>query len=94
MDAAEKTYVRLLPHVSRCCFARVTKGDGLDLVGTGTFRYRCTNCDAEAVGRECTVLCACGIRLKAGTGPNAGIRCVPNLNPTPECPSRFVAEQK
>lgn len=78
----------LTDHCCRACFGRVLRreaDDGERLV------YRCANCGAEAEGRRESVLCCCGIKLK--TGADAGIRCVVNNAPSPECPSQIVAEQ-
>jgi len=75
-------------HVCRACFGRILKRESDD--GDG-WLYRCSNCGAEAAGRRETVICSCGIKLR--TGKDAGIRCMPNTQPTPECPSQIVAEQ-
>lgn len=80
----------LEPHVCRHCFGRLLSTDA----GTGFRRFVCSNCGAEAVGAAPDVLCACGMRLKQrgpGGGDDAGVRCGPNPNPTPEMPSQIVA---
>lgn len=79
----------LTDHVCRACMGRVVRRRTAD--GGGLLRYyRCTNCGAETRARTVSSLCACGIKLN--TGRDAGIRCVRNDNPRPECPSEIVAE--
>jgi DNA-directed RNA polymerase subunit RPC12/RpoP len=84
-DNAEKGTYEVLPHASRCCFARVLRRTEQD----GRRVYRCSNCDLEVEGHDHRVLCACGTKLK--TGVSAGLVCVHNDKPTPECNSRIVA---
>lgn len=77
----------LTDHACRACFGRIIVRETFD----GRRIYRCTNCGAEREGRTEAALCCCGIRLK--TGVDAGIRCQPNPDPTPEFPSEIVAAQ-
>jgi hypothetical protein len=53
--------------------------------------YRCAQCGARGDSDDASVICCCGIRLK--TGADAGVRCVVNDAPSPECPLEIVAEQ-
>lgn len=53
--------------------------------------YRCSNCGIEAEGRTEAAVCCCGIKLK--TGVDAGIRCHPASDPSPEFPSEITASQ-
>lgn len=85
----------LEPHVCRHCFGRlVSKADG---ARPGAWRFLCTNCGAEEVGAAPAVLCACGIQLRNhGPGPDlvdAGLRCQPNPEPSPDFPSLYVAAE-
>ena len=50
--------------------------------------YRCAGCGVEREGRNETVICACGIKLKTGT--DAGLRCVVSKEPTPEFPAEIT----
>lgn len=74
-------------HVCRCCFGRVLMREAFDRKKT----FRCSNCGIEAEGRTEAAICSCGIKLK--TGVDAGIRCGPNPDKTPEFPSEIVASQ-
>jgi hypothetical protein len=58
----------------------------------GRRTYRCSNCGAEREGASEAAICCCGIRFGRGRR-DAGIRCVPNPSPTPECPAEIVAVQ-
>lgn len=75
----------LIPHVSRCCYARVLarRGAGEGLV------YRCSNCGRDAEGEDSSVICACGSLLADGS--DARVRCQINEAPTPEWPGEIVA---
>ena len=98
LDLAQKMRARetedaawtLEPHVCRECFGRL-----VSCPGTGGRLYRCTNCDAEAVGATAAVLCACGTTVRRhgpGAGhADAGLRCRANPSQSPEFPSAFVA---
>lgn len=77
---------RLTAHCCRVCFARI-----LARPDAGETLYRCSNCGLEARSTRPETLCACGITLRGGR--NAGLRCVPNPAPTPECPSLIVVEE-
>lgn len=74
-------------HVCRVCFGRVLVRETF---GGGRV-YQCACCGAEAQGENESVICACGIKLK--TKIDAGIRCVPNEQKTPDCVSEIVAAQ-
>ncbi len=53
--------------------------------------YRCATCGTEATAARASAICCCGIKMR--TGRNAGIRCMPNPERTPEVPAEIVAEQ-
>ncbi len=92
-EGADATRWSLEPHVCRHCFGRLVSQVRPD----GDVRYHCTNCGAEAVGLEPSVLCACGLALRnhgpAGGVIDANLRCQPNPSPSPEFPSLFVAAE-
>jgi hypothetical protein len=76
-------------HVCAGCLGRVLKRQPV----TGPAIYRCSNCGSEARGRQGLkhpAICACG--MKVGNR-DAGIRCVVNPKPSPECPSEVVAKE-
>lgn len=75
----------LMPHVSRCCYARVLAREDAGEV----LVYRCSNCGLEAEGRDASVICACGSVLADGS--DARVRCQINEDPTPEYPGEIVA---
>lgn len=82
----------------RHCFGRLVSRCAADAGGDcDKTRYLCTNCGAEAVGLEPAVLCSCGTALRrhgpAAAPMNAGLRCQPNPEPTPDFPSLFVASE-
>lgn len=77
----------LAPHVCRVCLGRL-----LVTEHQGRRRWRCSNCGTEAHGATATVLCCCGIKLGKAQR-DAGIRCVANPDPRPECMSEIVAVQ-
>ncbi len=87
---------RLEPHICRGCFARLVSRP-VD----GGRQYQCTNCGAEAVAREASAVCCCGMKLRKSTATgkagglmiDAGIRCIPNPNQSPEFPALFVAAE-
>ena len=74
-------------HCCRVCFSRVLMREAFDHRRT----YRCAGCGAEAEGSREAVICSCGIRLK--TGVDAGIRCTPNAERSPEWPAEITATQ-
>ena len=74
-------------HICRVCFGRVLMREAFDHKRT----YRCSCCGIEADGRTEAAVCCCGIKLK--TGVDAGIRCGPNTDKSPEFPSEIVATQ-
>lgn len=78
----------LTAHVCRVCFGRVLRRSE----ERGERLYRCSNCGLQRAGADARAICACGIKLR--TGADAGIRCVENSQPTPECPALIVAEQR
>lgn len=87
---------QLEPHVCRRCFARIVSQP---LPG-GMRRFVCTNCGAEADGQNADAVCCCGIKIrkmgrtgKGGTLVDAGVRCIPNPNPTAMFPSLYVASE-
>ena len=87
---------RLEPHVCRECFARLVSFP----VGGGLRRYFCPNCGAEAEATSADELCCCGIKIrkpgrsgKAAVLVDAGVRCIPNPDPTPLFPSLYVASE-
>jgi hypothetical protein len=77
---------RLVPHCCRNCFGRI-----LSRPHAGETLYRCSNCGMEKLSTRPESICACGTALR--TGKNAGLRCVPNPEPRPECPSEYVVEE-
>lgn len=83
MIPAPVTSWTLTDHVCAECLGRVLRSlDGE--------RTRCSNCGAESTDRY-ESLCCCGIRLK--NGRDAGIRCMPNPQQTPELPCEIVATE-
>lgn len=87
--AAKKAHQwELTDHICRACFGRLLRRESDD---GERHVYRCANCGVEAEGRRESVLCCCGMKLK--TGPDAGVRCIPNDQKSPECPSEIVAGQ-
>lgn len=87
---------QLEPHICRSCFARLASQS----TGGGHRRYVCTNCGTEAEAADAGALCCCGIKVrKPGRGGkgetlvDAGVRCIPNPNPTPLFPSLYVASE-
>lgn len=84
MSRPDELY-RLEPHVCLVCFGPV-----LSRKDQGERRlFRCGSCGVEGVGTPRSI-CACGSRIATR---DAGIRCVPNPNPTPECPALIVARE-
>lgn len=71
-------------HVCAVCCGRVVSQKSDD----GKI-YRCSNCGHQGIGRVGAV-CCCGIKIRSR---NAGIRCMPNPEVTPEWPSEIVAKQ-
>lgn len=90
-----KNGLTLEPHVCRRCFARIVSS----LAPDGQTEYTCSSCGYSALGDTPAVVCACGIRLRRPTGVrtmghktvDAGVRCQPNPDPTPEFPAQYVA---
>lgn len=90
----------LEPHICRKCFGRVISYELATAGGDGrTKLFECTNCGEKATGRDASVLCCCGIKIRStsenGKPTNdyvdAGIRCHENEAPTPEFPAKIVA---
>lgn len=87
----------LEPHICRKCFGRLVSTRVTDEVRL----YQCTNCGHEAESESAEAVCCCGIRLRksnaagrsGGALVDAGIRCVPNPNPSPAFPSLYVASE-
>lgn len=83
----------LEPHVCRHCFGRLVSAPALG----GGHWFLCTNCGARGDGETAAALCCCGLVLRSpvpgAPGTDAGIRCQPNPDPTPEFPSLFVAAE-
>lgn len=75
----------LTDHVCRVCFGRVLEA------ADGVHRYRCSNCGLELPGRQPSVMCACGSKLRGGK--SMGLRCERNPEQTPEFPSEVIAAQ-
>lgn len=92
----KNTLWQLEPHICKNCFARLaSRSAGGDLR-----KYVCTNCGVEAEAADAGALCCCGIKIrKVGRGGkgetlvDAGVRCIPNPNPTPLFPNLFVASE-
>jgi hypothetical protein len=79
---------RITRHVCRACLGRVLMRETFDSKRV----YRCSNCGIEREGKSESALCCCGIKFGRATR-DAGIRCVPNANRTPECMSEVVAQE-
>ena len=75
----------LTPHVCGRCYARILAREHIGEV----LVYRCSNCGAEAEGRDPSVICACG--SVSDDGSAAAVRCQVNVDRTPECPGEIVA---
>lgn len=71
----------LTDHLCRACFGRVLKH-------AEEPTWRCSNCGLSHTGGTHASICACGIKLR--NGRNAGLRCTPNNEPTPELPGEIV----
>lgn len=71
-------------HVCRACGGRLLSRDA----GEQGDEYRCSNCGTTATGRRPWVLCGCGIRIRGAV--DAGLRCRPNPERTPESPGEIV----
>lgn len=75
----------ITPHVCRVCLGRVLRQDK----DGGGHVFRCSNCGVQRDGADETVICTCGLKLK--TKIDAGIRCTPNEQRSPDCVSEIVA---
>lgn len=87
MSASDLSW-RITAHICRACMGRVLAREAIG----GLQVYRCSNCGTEREGRGEVSLCCCGIRLGRSMR-DAGIRCIPNPSPTPECQSEIVARE-
>ena len=76
----------LEPHICRFCLARVVSTQGKEEERV----FRCTNCGAQATGSQVRAVCVCGTRIG---NKDAGMRCVVNTMPTPECMSEIIAKE-
>lgn len=77
---------RITDHACRACMGRVLSRTTFDHKRL----FRCANCGIEREGGAPSSLCCCGIRFGKAQR-DAGIRCVPNPQRTPECMSEIVA---
>ena len=87
MAARNDYHWAITDHVCRVCFSRVLVRETFDRRRI----YRCSGCGIEKEGRSEAAICACGIKLK--TGLDAGIRCEPNPDRSPEWPAEVTATQ-
>lgn len=78
----------LIPHICRACFGRMLMRETIDRRRV----YRCSNCGIEREGPDERVICCCGLKLRGRI--DAGLRCQPNENKSPEFPSEIVALQQ
>lgn len=70
-------------HACRICFGRIlTRVDE-----RGNQTQRCSECGTEVVGKV-QALCCCGVKLK--NGKDAGLRCRPNPEVSPEVPAEII----
>ena len=72
----------LTDHVCRICFGRV-----LERTDGRQHFARCSHCGAEARGTH-LALCACGTKIG---GRDAGLRCAPNPDRSPDDPAEYIA---
>jgi hypothetical protein len=80
------SYWKIEPHACRICFGRILSRTMPD----GSTVSRCSECDTEVEGGP-HKLCCCGVKLNGGK--NAGLRCLPNPNKTPEAPAAIVVRK-
>ncbi len=88
MSRAEEFSWRITKHICRACMGRVLARETFDAKRL----YRCSNCGVEREGRGESAICCCGIRL-GKSQRDAGIRCLENLQRTPECMSEIIAAE-
>ncbi len=94
--------LRLEPHICRQCFGRIGSHEIFLSDSSIAREFICTNCGASAEGRDASVLCCCGIKMRkpgedGKPGPevvDAGIRCHENENPRPDFPALIVASYR
>lgn len=75
----------LLDHICRVCYGRLIAEVNGDGKRKGT--VRCSDCGLEEQGDH-RALCCCGVKLR--NGKNAGFRCLPNPDISPEMPSEII----
>lgn len=100
-SAAKKNETwQLEPHVCKKCFARLVSCPVADAVTPGLRLYQCTNCGLEAESATADAVCCCGIKIRkagrngrAGSLVDAGVRCIPNPEPSLMFPSLYVASE-
>lgn len=89
MPSDDDDYMRfswtLTVHACRVCLGRVVQRTGIG----GRRIYRCTNCGTQLEAKAVSSLCCCGMKLRSGR--DAGVRCLENPNPTPECPNEIIS---
>jgi hypothetical protein len=73
-------------HACRLCFGRIITIAHPDKPQ----EQMCYECGEKVVGRV-QDLCCCGVKLR--NGKNAGLRCEPNPNVTPEVPALIVVRR-
>jgi hypothetical protein len=89
MTEESKPFYQLTDHVCRGCFGRVLMRETFDHRRI----YRCAQCGIpERAGKNETVFCCCGIKLKGGK--DAGVRCKVNEDRSSEFTSEVMAEQE
>lgn len=91
---------QLEPHVCKKCFARLVSRPVADAVTTGLREFACTNCGLQGEAVSSDAVCCCGIKIrrpgrggKAGALVDAGVRCIPNPEPSLQFPSLYVASE-
>lgn len=97
-DAAPDDGWALEQHICRACFGRLVSR-AADAPGWRV--YQCTNCGTQASAQAAASVCCCGTKLRKATASgrsgaaliDAGIRCMPNDNPTPDFPSLIIAAE-
>lgn len=87
----DKRFYRKTDHVCRACFGRVFAY----VDAQGAHWVECSNCGLTKRSTRPDSICACGYKLRVkgqhiSKWKNAGFRCRPNPNITPELPSQIV----
>ena len=75
------------PHACRVCFGRILTVVHPD----GRKVQMCYECGIQVESDDVHDLCCCGVKLR--NGKDAGLRCVPNPEQSPENPSAFIIKQ-